>query len=84
MRMELTGVLNGQSQLLTTLANIRNAYRKIVMMLAGLLSLGLALVCGYLGILYLTGAYVGATVWMPAGFLLLSIECLSIAAYCFH
>ena len=83
MRIELAGVLNAPSRILTTLPRILRVRFKILIALIGVLSLGVGLGCGYLGILYLIGSYVGATMWMPVGFLILSLEFVSIATYCF-
>ena len=83
MRTELTGVLNVPSHIFTTLISVLQGRSKILRALVGIMSLGVGLSCGYVGVLYLTGSYVGTTVWMPVGFLLLSIECISLSTYCF-
>ena len=69
MRTELTGVLNVPSQIFTALVTVLQVRSKILKALVGVLSLGVGLGCGYVGVLYLTGSYVGTTVWMPVGFL---------------
>ena len=52
---------------------ILDAHSKIGTTLFGVLYLGCALVCLYLGTLYLHGSYVGTARWAPAGFLLIAV-----------
>ena len=51
--------------------------------LVGVLYLGCALACLYLGALYFRGSYVGAALWAPIGFLLVAVGLLVWAGQCF-